>query len=302
MINKKGLLGWSTGAVALVILVLLFMMVYNLPAKVTHKYILPAGFTGWVEVVYEQREYPALTMEGHYFIYEVPPSGKVQTSSRNYSGPIVLYYAEADGKQTRLPTNEIMIHGLVTSSASIGHSDGTVEEIPETLRFFVGTEEQYLADSSYDGEEESSNELTMDEPNLYEGVIESQIYNILVDEYLKIDDPQNPHTNSLYREYKVFDGVVNKGISQHVDTVTLPKEIVTIPQAKQFILSMDLDYLKLKPLTIVSEKVLHQWASDGNDGENEYWSGSPKGLTLEQIKNLDPAQEDSSSSSVSVTP
>lgn len=53
----------------------------------THKFLMPTGFTGWVEVTYEQSGFPALKKEGRSFIYEVPPAGKIMTSSKDVSGP-----------------------------------------------------------------------------------------------------------------------------------------------------------------------------------------------------------------------
>ncbi|MFD1956969.1 DUF6843 domain-containing protein [Paenibacillus thailandensis] len=76
-----------------------------------HRFILPKGFTGWVEVVYEQPGYPALKKEGRSFVYEVPSSGKIATSSRNASGPMELYYAEQDGRRIELPTDVPTVHG-----------------------------------------------------------------------------------------------------------------------------------------------------------------------------------------------
>ena len=49
----------------------------------THKFLLPRGFTGWVEVTYEQPGFPALKKESRNFVYEVPTSGKIKTSSKN---------------------------------------------------------------------------------------------------------------------------------------------------------------------------------------------------------------------------
>jgi hypothetical protein len=109
----------------------------------THKYLLPKGFTGWVEVIYEQPGYPALKKEGNSFIYEVPPSGKIMTSSKNVSGPMVLSYVEQDGRIIGFPTDVSMIHGGGTSSGSEGGTNGQTIKFPEKLTFFVGTEEQW---------------------------------------------------------------------------------------------------------------------------------------------------------------
>lgn len=109
--------------------------------RVTHKYILPQGFTGWVEVTYEQPGHPALKKEGRKWVYEIPASGKLTTSSKNSAGPMVFYYVDQDGKLTDFRTDIPMIHEVGTSSG--GSSSG--EKYPEKVAFFVGTEEQWRA-------------------------------------------------------------------------------------------------------------------------------------------------------------
>lgn len=102
----------------------------------THKFLLPKEFTGWVEVTYEQPGSPALKEEGRTLLYEVPPSGKVMTSSKNVSGTMVLIYVELDGRLIESPKDVSMIHGQGTGGGGGG---------PSRLTFFVGTEEQWQA-------------------------------------------------------------------------------------------------------------------------------------------------------------
>lgn len=109
----------------------------------THLFLLPKGFTGWVEVTYEQPGFPALIKEGRILIYEVPPSGKVMTTSKNVSGTMVLNYVEQDGRRIEIPTDVSMIHGQGTSGGDRGGPNGLIEKFPEKLTFFVGTEEQW---------------------------------------------------------------------------------------------------------------------------------------------------------------
>ncbi|RIX51240.1 hypothetical protein D3P08_17380 [Paenibacillus nanensis] len=109
--------------------------------RVTHKYVIPQGFTGWVEVTYEQQGHPALKKEGRKWVYEIPTSGKLSTSSRNISGPMLFYYADQDGRLTEFPTDISIIHEVGASSG--GSSSG--EKYPEKVTFFVGTEEQWRA-------------------------------------------------------------------------------------------------------------------------------------------------------------
>lgn len=140
MKNKSilGLVGIVT--ICLVIGGIFFL---NIPERATHKFLLPQGYTGWVEVTYEQPGYPVLKKENDTFIYEVPSSGKIMTSSPNITGSVVLSYLEPDGSRTDFPTDVRMIHGLGTSSGGRLNADGSQERFPEKLTFFVGTEEQW---------------------------------------------------------------------------------------------------------------------------------------------------------------
>jgi hypothetical protein len=119
------------------------IIVLNIPENPTHKFLLSKGFTGWVEVTYEQPGYPALKKEGNSFIYEVPPSGKIMTSSKDVSGTMVLSHVEQDGQIIGFPTDVPMIHGQHTSGGEKGGPNIQTEKFPEKLTFFVGTEEQW---------------------------------------------------------------------------------------------------------------------------------------------------------------
>ncbi|MEV5024551.1 DUF6843 domain-containing protein [Paenibacillus sp. LPE1-1-1.1] len=95
-----------------------------------------------VEVIYEQLNSPELKQDGNYIVYEVYSTGKIKTSSKNVTGPMVFYYSETNGL-TKMLSNVPMIHGLGTSSGSFGESSETAVKIPERLTFFVGTKEQW---------------------------------------------------------------------------------------------------------------------------------------------------------------
>ncbi|KQX62631.1 DUF6843 domain-containing protein [Paenibacillus sp. Root444D2] len=119
------------------------IILLNITEGTTHKFLLPKGFTGWVEITYEQPGFPALKKEDRTFIYKVPPSGKLMTASKNVSGTMVLIYVEQDGRLIDLPTDVPMIHGQGTSGGGQGGPHGQTEKFPDKLTFFVGTEEQW---------------------------------------------------------------------------------------------------------------------------------------------------------------
>ena len=130
--------------------------------------------------------------------------------------------------------------------------------------------------------QESTNDSTLEKSDLDYTTVKGKIYHILVDEYFETNDENNPNVNVLLREYQVYDGNRNNVYSA-MDSISLPKEIETITGAKEYLQESDSEWLRLKPLTIISEKVISQWKSEGYQGEAEFWSGSPKALTLEKI-------------------
>lgn len=130
-------------AMAVSCLIVGAIILFKMSERLTHIYLLPKDYSGWVEVIYEQPGYPALQQKDNKIVYEVPPSGSIKTSSKNVSGSMVLFYVEINGQKIELAKNVPMIHGLGTSSGGDTNADGIVEKIPERLRFFVGTEEQW---------------------------------------------------------------------------------------------------------------------------------------------------------------
>ncbi|MCQ6564109.1 DUF6843 domain-containing protein [Paenibacillus mendelii] len=137
---------WALGIYAVIVatfLVIGGIAFFNISENPIHKFLLPKDYTGWIEVVFDQPEYSELKHEGNHIVYEVPPSGKIKTSSINVSGPMSFYYVDNNGQKTEITDIEEMIHGVGTSSGSIGNANGITEEIPEKLSFFVGTKEQW---------------------------------------------------------------------------------------------------------------------------------------------------------------
>lgn len=132
-------------AIVTVCIVVTGIVLFNkfIETNTTHKFLLPKGFTGWIEVTYEQPDSPALKKDGSTLIYEVPPSGKVMTSSTSVSGSMVLFYIEQDGRQVKGPPDVPLIHGQGTSGGDRWVPEGQTEKFPTKLTFFVGTEEQW---------------------------------------------------------------------------------------------------------------------------------------------------------------
>jgi len=108
------------------------------------------------------------------------------------------------------------------------------------------------------------------------------IFYLLIDEYLENNDVNNPNVSELKRVFIRYDGVEND-ITPHSVTVFLEKVNSVIECRNNLFLNHPSD-LKLPPNTIVSDKMLKMWESQGYYGLGSYSDESPKGLTYSKIK------------------
>ncbi|WP_079913204.1 hypothetical protein [Paenibacillus sp. 32352] len=97
-----------------------------------HVYQVPENFTGQVEVTFEQSDSPPLQKERNAYIYTIPQSGKLKTSSTLKSGPVEVYYIDNQG--TRKKVSHEQLHNVASTHSS---DRGT------TSTFFIGSKEQY---------------------------------------------------------------------------------------------------------------------------------------------------------------
>ncbi|MBD0382890.1 DUF6843 domain-containing protein [Paenibacillus sedimenti] len=108
-----------------------------------HKYIVKTGYTGWVEVTFEQADSPPLEKEHGTYVYHIPASGKLKTSSPMIEGNLRVFYLDSDGNLTETGRNEETIHAVGTRSHSTSYSDGRREDFPTVVSFFLGSKEQW---------------------------------------------------------------------------------------------------------------------------------------------------------------
>ncbi|MGG4034928.1 hypothetical protein ABEV74_14650 [Paenibacillus cisolokensis] len=106
----------------------------------SHIYVMPDGYIGWVQIIYNQKDSPELPKEGKAFLHNIPKDGVLRTSSPATSGGMTFYYADEQGKRTEISSD--MIQGQSIGTKEIKRSDGTMEEA-QVNSFFVGTEQQY---------------------------------------------------------------------------------------------------------------------------------------------------------------
>ncbi len=104
------------------------------------RFLIPAGYNGWVHVDFRQKGAPALPVEDGRLLLKLDEHGMLQTSSDPLSGhgnDDFFYYA--GDRRTPLSNAGVCKGGMVWQIETM------VDERTSTpfARFFVGTEQQY---------------------------------------------------------------------------------------------------------------------------------------------------------------
>jgi hypothetical protein len=107
------------------------------------RFIIPNGFVGWVRIEFEVPGAPTIPLIGQEYVLKVPPSGVLQTSSKEPSGWAFDHYAycDAQGKCRELPNTGTGGAGQIWGRMSGQHLDSSGNKIYE--EFFVGSEDQF---------------------------------------------------------------------------------------------------------------------------------------------------------------
>ncbi|MCP1307760.1 DUF6843 domain-containing protein [Paenibacillus tyrfis] len=113
---------------------------YGIHDQKSHIYLLPDGYTGWVEIRYEQEGSPPLPREGKEYVNLIPRTGILNTPDSPTSGEMKFYYLDEQGNRKRIELD--MIRAQAMKSKYVLTSNGTKEELSVNV-FFVGTEQQW---------------------------------------------------------------------------------------------------------------------------------------------------------------
>jgi hypothetical protein len=108
------------------------------------QFLIPAGYVGWVRIEFEVKDAPAVPIEEGHYVFRLPPTGRLRTSTKMETGwASDHYFYYSVGRKTELPVTGRGQGGLIWAG-SIGQSEagGVVRRYEE---FFVGTEEQLRA-------------------------------------------------------------------------------------------------------------------------------------------------------------
>jgi hypothetical protein len=104
------------------------------------RFLIPAGYNGWVRVNFRQKNTPALPTEDGRLVLQLDDHGFLQTSSSPQAGhgrDDFFYYSA--GRRTPLSNAGVCKGGMIWQTETM------VDEPSSTpfVRFYVGTEQQY---------------------------------------------------------------------------------------------------------------------------------------------------------------
>jgi hypothetical protein len=118
------------------------------PAFGTHSYgrrsarfLIPDGYVGWVRVEFQSSGAPPAPVENGEYVFQIPPSGLLKTSSpEQYGWAKDRYFYDSNNGARRLPDSgreQNRIWGKINGQESSSQGSRTYEE------FFVGTERRF---------------------------------------------------------------------------------------------------------------------------------------------------------------
>jgi hypothetical protein len=114
------------------------------------RFLIPAGYVGWVHIKYRQSGNPTLEIENGVYVCRFPKSGTLATSSpleQGWAKDEYLYYSDS-GHLDRLRETGWGAGGMVWGG-EVRRSTGSngAEEVEQ--RIYIGNEEQYRRDEAH---------------------------------------------------------------------------------------------------------------------------------------------------------
>jgi hypothetical protein len=108
--------------------------------RAPERYLIPADYTGWVRIDYDQKNAPALPLEDGRRLIRLDASGKASTSSAPLSGHGKdEFFYDSGTARTPLSTAGVCKGGMIWEPET--RIDPAISA--PSLHFFVGTEDAY---------------------------------------------------------------------------------------------------------------------------------------------------------------
>lgn len=107
------------------------------------RYVFQNDYVGWVRVDFNVKSAPSLPVEDGFYLYQVPASGYLETSTEiEYGSAKDEYYYDSAGIHRRLESTGWGHGGMIWA----GYNSGRDEKGRAYMYFFVGTEDKYKRD------------------------------------------------------------------------------------------------------------------------------------------------------------
>ncbi len=119
------------------------------PARLSSRFVIPEGYTGWVRVEFDVKDAPPLPVENGQYVLKIPATGALRTSSPEQYGwakDSYFFYSATESQQIRDSGRDSLIWGKINGQASGVSGTRTYEE------FFVGTNQQFKAQLGANGQ------------------------------------------------------------------------------------------------------------------------------------------------------
>ncbi len=117
--------------------------------RVSSRFLIPEGYTGWVRVEFDMKDAPPLPVENGQYVLKIPATGALRTSSPEQYGwakDSYFFYSATGSQQIRDSGPDSLIWGKINGEAS------GVSGIRKYEEFFVGTKQQFKAQLGANGQ------------------------------------------------------------------------------------------------------------------------------------------------------
>ena len=137
----------------LIVLVLTICFVFSVSQAQTRRpsrFLIPEGYAGWVRIDFRVANAPPLPIEDGHYLFKIPNSGRLETSSDLEGGTATdQFFLYSGDKRTELEfsgdeiINEIWGFSYDRKEVRVANSEKR-KVVAEYQYFFVGTEDEYI--------------------------------------------------------------------------------------------------------------------------------------------------------------
>jgi hypothetical protein len=113
-----------------------------------YRFLIPKAYVGWVKVEFNIKGAPALPIEGGHYIFTIPNSGLLQTSSDEEFGLAddEYFYVSSSARQRLVADTDIILNAITMVWSGYSGSFLTTNSADKPLKyiyFFVGPKQEF---------------------------------------------------------------------------------------------------------------------------------------------------------------